>query len=378
MVMCNSFRIFHPDSEYITHMRMLKRRVYIYKKEVMATLPNETILFKNPETNTMQPEQTTQPEYDAKAFNQYTTGLGSPLPVDVQPVDDITAPISMFKKRKADEIETVQDTIAPFEAANKKIQDHLDGMDVFRRFEKTSFEVWRVDARSESFMAPFKTKKAAMKYINEHIAKDHLIMIKSTRKVVPMFHRAPRVVQPKKKKVKRTPKSGLLNMYDFFSNAYGPGFGGHTCNMLCGGKYEPFGDWSRQKGKRNIWFIPTGLTMDDRATSKQIRQTASRAKSIPVATLQQEIMNKFSPNDKSQPMEEVIKQMTVFIERTIRAYPSYYDPTNKKETFKLNVFCSRLRKLCYKNAKESMKMLMEDINGGYVKDKDLPKIKLAD
>ena len=89
-------------------------------------------------------------------------------------------------------------------------------------------------------------------------------------------------------------------------------------------------------------------------------------------------MNKFSPHDKSQPIDEVIKQMTVFIERTIRAYPSYYDPTNKKETFKLNVFCSRLRKLCYKNAKESMKMLMEDINGGYVRDKDLPKIKLAD
>ena len=146
--MCNSIRIFYPDSEYITHMRMLKRRVYMYKKEVMATLPNESILFENPETNTMQPEQTTQPEYNAKAFNQYTTGLGSPLPVDVQPADNIDAPISMFKKRKADEIETVQDTMAPFEVANKKIQDHLDGMDVFRRFEKTSFEVWRVDAES--------------------------------------------------------------------------------------------------------------------------------------------------------------------------------------------------------------------------------------
>ena len=98
--MCNSIRIFYPDSEYITHMRMLKRRVYMYKKEVMATLPNESILFENPETNTMQPEQTTQPEYNAKAFNQYTTGLGSPLPVDVQPADNIDAPISMFKKRK--------------------------------------------------------------------------------------------------------------------------------------------------------------------------------------------------------------------------------------------------------------------------------------
>ena len=29
-------------------------------------------------------------------------------------------------------------------------------------------------------------------------------------------------------------------------------------------------------------------------------------------------------------------------------------------------------------ALNSMKMLMENINGGYVKDKDLPKIKLAD
>ena len=133
-------------------MRMLKRRVYMYKKEVMATLPNESILFKNPETNTMQPEQTAQPEYDAKAFNQYTTGLGSPLPVDVQPADDINAPISMFKKRKADEIETVQDTVAPFEAANKRFKTILDGMDVFRRFEKTSFEVWRVDARSERIL----------------------------------------------------------------------------------------------------------------------------------------------------------------------------------------------------------------------------------
>ena len=182
----------------------------------------------------------------------------------------------------------------------------------------------------------------------------------------------------KKKKVKRTPKSGLLNMYDFFSNAYGPGFGGHTCNMLCGDKYEPFGDWSRQKGKRNIWFIPSGLTMDDRATSKQIRQTASKAKSIPVAKLQQEILDNFSPNDKSQPVEEVIQKMKAFVERVIRAYPSYYDPTNKKETFKLNVFCSRLRRLCYKNAKESLKMLMEDINGGTVRDKDVPKIKLDD
>ena len=102
----------------------------------MAKLPNETILFKNPEINTMQPEQTAQPEYDAKAFNQYTTDLGSPLPVDVQPADDINAPISMFKKRKADEIETVQDTMAPFEVANKKIQDHLDGMDVFNVLKK--------------------------------------------------------------------------------------------------------------------------------------------------------------------------------------------------------------------------------------------------
>ena len=70
--------------------------------------------------------------------------------------------------------------------------------------------------------------------------------------------------------------------------------------------------------------------------------------------------------------------MTIFIERTIRAYPSYYDPTNKKETFKTECIfvagCANVLQKC----KESMKMLMENINGGYVKDKDLPKIKLAD
>ena len=117
-----------------------------------------------------------------------------------------------------------------------------------------------------------------MKYINEHIAKSHLIMIKSTRKVVPMFHRAHVWFNQKKKKVKRTPKSGLLNMHDFSAMRMVRDLEVILTNMLCGGKYEPFGDWSRQKGKRNIWFIPTGLTMDDRATSKQIRQTASKQK----------------------------------------------------------------------------------------------------
>tara|TARA_A100001015_G_scaffold315824_1_gene428577 strand:+ start:1661 stop:2599 length:939 start_codon:yes stop_codon:yes gene_type:complete len=289
-------------------------------------------------------EQTTE---DNKTFMDYTSKLGSPLPPKVVksstsllglPVipDKIASPT---RKRKL-----YEDTITP---SNEKLT-------TVNIFDKTWFEVINMHNNTRQVMKRFDNKRDAVKYIKTSgLIRAYLVLIKHQSKMIPLM-KSKRSTMPAKKKIKRTAKSNLMNMVDFFHRNFGTEWTSKNdvASCLNGRFYKMFANWDKQKGKRNIWFIDSKLPINDSAEPKDIRKAAMNAKCIPVCDLQREILNKFG--DNVLPDAKLGTNIQQFVQRMLKAYPSYYDPTDKKEAFKPNVFCMRLRRECYKAAKAAL------------------------